>query len=609
MDFRLLGPMIAVSHGRPVAIGRRQERRLLALLLLEAGRLVTIDRIADLLWSGAPPPSARAAVHTYVGRLRAALRAHGVKIVTHGKSYLAEVDPAAVDVHRFTALIARGQRIDTPAERAAVLAEAMQLWRGPLLADIADDTLRARLGTHIDELHLVAAELLAEARLACGRHDDAVAGLSDLVAFHPTRERLVGLLMTALNRAGRREETVRVFERTRDLLEFEFGTGPPPELRRLHTAALNSDPHRSRGDAVRSGWLRLRPPADLADFVGRSTALARLDALLIAGSAPGARSVVLTGPTGVGKTALAVHWAHRHRQRFVDGQFHLDLRGDGWGEPVSPLDALQRLLTALGVRTDLIPAHLTGVARLYRAVLADRQVLVILDNAGSDEQMAPLLPSGADSVALVTSRNGLGAGRPGRLRLGPLQPAESIELLGADLVATEPDATPRLAHLCAHHPVVLRVAAAHVRSRPGAAAAARLVSVLDTEAPDADVALGRIIDQVYDRLPVADRRLFRRLGAVGVPGVDHAAAAVLGGLSPDAARAALDRLRAAELVRESAADRYRLPDLVRGHARRRAEREDRPAERERAAHRLLAWCLDQADDAAARTRHRAPART
>ncbi|MET9523049.1 BTAD domain-containing putative transcriptional regulator [Streptomyces coeruleorubidus] len=247
MEFQLLGPFAARHEGRQVLVGsRRQERCLLAVLLLHAGRAVPTDRLIDLLWDDEPPASARATVHTYVGRLRAALRPHGVSVETRHDGYAAEQGPHGIDVQEFVGLVGQAADAGDPAERIRLYDHALGLWRGPLLADVADDRLRSRLGGTLGELRLSAVERRAEAQLAMGLHDRVVADLTPLLEEHPTRERLVGARMTALYRTGRQADALQLYGRTRDLLADELGIDPGRELRTLHERILNADPRLDR---------------------------------------------------------------------------------------------------------------------------------------------------------------------------------------------------------------------------------------------------------------------------------------------------------------------------------------------------------------------------
>jgi DNA-binding SARP family transcriptional activator/predicted RNA-binding Zn ribbon-like protein len=242
MDFRLLGPFEASHDGHVVTTAlRRQERCLLAILLLRPGRIVSIEHLAELLWDGRPPASARAAIHTYVGRLRRAFEPYGLRILTRHGGYLIPADACTVDAHDFTALVREAAECTDPAERIRLYDRALALWRGPLLSDCAEDELRARLGATLVESRLSTEELRAQAHLSMGRHDRVIADLSALADVVPTRERLVAALMTGLYRAGRSAEALSVYRHVRGVLIDDLGIEPGPELRRLHQRILGSD--------------------------------------------------------------------------------------------------------------------------------------------------------------------------------------------------------------------------------------------------------------------------------------------------------------------------------------------------------------------------------
>lgn len=242
MEFRLLGPFAARHDGQPVELGsRRQERCVLALLLLDLGHVVGTDRLIDLLWAGRPPGSARSAVQTYIGRLRASLAPYGVRITTHGDGYLVAPEGHQVDVEEFNRLTYRACDVTDPAERIRLLDRALDLWRGPLLADTADDALRERLHGPLGELRLTAVELRARAQLALGRHARVITDLTPLVDRDPTQEQLVAALMTALYRGARQADALRLYQVTRRVLVDQLGIEPGARLREVHRRILRDD--------------------------------------------------------------------------------------------------------------------------------------------------------------------------------------------------------------------------------------------------------------------------------------------------------------------------------------------------------------------------------
>ncbi len=238
-----MGPFEARHDGQHIEVGtRRQERCLLGILLLDADRMVPVTRLIDLLWNGDAPESARGAVHTYIGRLRNSLQQYGLRILTLGEGYLAEVAPHTVDTTEFTRVAQQAAAVAEPAERIRLLDQALDLWRGPLLSDVADDRLRGRLGTGLLELRLSSSELRAAAHLATGQHDRVVTDLIPLAAEHPTRERLIAHLMTGLYRCGRQAEALELYRDTRQTLVSELGIEPGPELGELHQRILRNEP-------------------------------------------------------------------------------------------------------------------------------------------------------------------------------------------------------------------------------------------------------------------------------------------------------------------------------------------------------------------------------
>jgi DNA-binding SARP family transcriptional activator/tetratricopeptide (TPR) repeat protein len=611
MDIRLLGPVEAHHDGRRIGLGRRKERCLLGLLVLEAGRHISTDRLIDLLWTDQPPANARAAVHTSVARLRARLAPYGVELRSGGGGYTAEVDPESVDAHRFSRQVAAAEELSDPAGRAAALRDALRLWRGPVLADVADDRVRARVGAVLDERRLVAAERLAEAELAAGRPDRAIEDVVDLVEGDPARERLAALLITALHRSGRPGDALAAYARTEAVLAGDLGLEPGPELRALRDLILAGDaaPAAAETEAgVPHGRRYL--PADVPQFTGREDDLRRLERL-VGDAASGPAVVVVTGTAGVGKTALAVRWAHAAADRFPDGQLFLNLRGHEPGCTVRPLDALVQLLRALEVPERTIPAELDAAAALYRSVLADRRVLVLLDNAGDAEQVRPLVPAGRGSVALVTSRQRLSGlvARDGasRLDLDVLPLDDAVALLGrvaGGRIAADPDAARRLAAACARLPLALRIAAAHLADRPGLGAGAYVrrleagdrLAALEIDG-DGQASVRAAFDLSHRLLDAAAARLFRLVGLVPGADISAPAAAALAGTTAAEARRLLDRLHAACLVERPAPDRYACHDLLRLYARELAGAR-RGDEGRRALERLDRWYLRSAEAAA-----------
>ena len=424
-----------------------------------------------------------------------------------------------------------------------------------------------------------------------------------LVDAHPTRERLVGQLMLALYRGGQPAAALDVLHRTRTTLADELGLDPGPELQRLELAILRNDPALARPEhaATAANTVRLDVPAllppGIADFTGRDEHLRRLDEDTAGGDAVVISAIA--GAAGVGKTALALQWAHRARPRFPDGQLYVNLDGFAIGPPLRPEQVLFQFLRALGVPTEQIPSDLTEAAGRYRTVLADRHVLVVLDNAATAEQVRPLLPASPSCAVLVTSRNRLdglvaiNAAR--RINLDVLPADEAVDLLariiGRDRIAAEPEAAAELARATAFLPLALRIAGASLANQPARTIAAYLTELncdpLGALELDEDTAVRSTFDLSYGTLKPDVRRVFRLMGIA--PGLDISveAIAAMAELPAPRARTLLNHLATTHLVDQSTYGRYTFHDLLREYARETALATDADQDREAALDRLF----------------------
>jgi DNA-binding SARP family transcriptional activator len=462
----LLGPLLVTSAaGRGVEIPAAKQRAILAALLVNVNATVSADRLTEVLWAAAPPPSAAIAVRNYVMRLRRQLGAAGARIVTRPEGYAVEVDdPRDFDLtqvdwlHREARTQARAGRWSRASE---LLGAALALWRGEPLTDVPAAELFQQEAARLGELRLQLTEAWIDADLRLARHGEVVPELQRLAAEHPLREHMRAQLMIALYHTGRQAEALEMYRNTRAMLIAELGVEPGPELRELHrhvlageaalvglpsgTAAPGPGPGPGAGGPQRATW---HLPAAVPGFAGRHDQLAALSQLL-GQSAAGAAVVVVSGPPGVGKTGLAVRWAQQAAGFFPDGQLYVDLGGYGAGQPVSAADALAGLLRALGVAGPDIPDATADRAAAYRSLLAGRRILVVLDNASGSAQVRPLLPGRAAGAVLVTSRDALAGlvARDGavRLELDPLPLGDAVELLRTLIgarVTDEPAAAP-----------------------------------------------------------------------------------------------------------------------------------------------------------------------
>jgi DNA-binding SARP family transcriptional activator len=431
MEFRVLGRLEAWDAGRELSCTAPKQRTLLAVLLLHANEVVSLDRLIDELWGAAPPRTATVTLQNYVARLRNLLQAQGDHrvvgevLVTRSPGYLLRVDDGEVDCYRFERLAAEGRQALAAghAWRAGeLLRAALSLWRGPAFADIALESLSRTQADRLNECRISAVEARVEADLRLGRHLELVAELEALVAEHPLRERLHHQLMLALYRSGRQADALAVYHHTRQVLVQELGLEPSPALQQLERAILQADPALEPvlptvsvlpdEAGGRSGPCEL--PPDIDDFTGREGDLAEVARLLEGERVTAIVISEIVGKAGVGKTALAIHLAHRLRPCFPDGQLYVNLRG-AEAQALDPAEVLAGFLRALGVQGAAIAEGLGERVRQYRSRLTDRQVLVVLDNAASEAQVRPLLPNSPGCAALVTSRarlSGLEAAHP-----------------------------------------------------------------------------------------------------------------------------------------------------------------------------------------------------
>jgi DNA-binding SARP family transcriptional activator len=609
----------------------------LAVLLLNVGQLVSVDDLARMLWGQERPAAARVTVQNYVKRLRKALGdADRSRISTHASGYSISVATSELDVSQFEMLAAAACVAirDGSWERASQqAAEALSLWRGEPLADVGCDLLSAREVPRLAELRLQAQEAQLDAALHLGGHAEAVPELRRLSDAHPLRERLHMLLMLALYRSGRQGEALTAYQDARRVVIEELGTEPGRQLRDLHQQILTDAPDLGapRPAAAKPAPAVLtagepasgaQPPARTtprqlpvasAHLTGRTAELAALDAMLegIDGQPPGSAAIVAIGGTaGVGKTTLAVHWSHRVAGHFGDGQLYVNLQGfTPSGSPVEPGEAIRGFLAALDVPTDRIPEDMAAQAALYRSLLADRKVLVVLDNARDEGQVRPLLPASPGCLALVTSRNlltGLAAAEGAQLiSLDVLSRAEACQFLAGRLghrVAAEPQAVGQIADLCACLPLALAVAAARAAARPafpltalarelGGASRSRL-DALDTGDPA--VTVRGVFSWSYLGLSETGRRLFRLLGLHPGPDISGSAAASLTGRDPVATRRDLAELTRAHLLAEHRPGRYACHDLLHAYAAEQAAAVDADQARKAAIGRVLDHYLQAA---------------
>ncbi|TCO62188.1 AfsR/SARP family transcriptional regulator [Actinocrispum wychmicini] len=606
MEFALLGAMRVDLDGHEVPVPAGKHRVVLASLLLRANQAVSVAELIEHLWAEAPPAGARGTVQTYVQRLRRAFAPHEL-ITTHRDGYAIEVGPGALDLDRFRAAVteanAAAARGDLDAEVESLRA-GLTLWRGAVLSDVPSESLRAAAALPLAEERLQVLERVVDLELAMGRHAELVAELSGLTAAHPMRERFWAQLMLALYRGGRQAEALAAYRSVRARLRDELGIEPGDRLRDLHQAVLTGEaeppPVRTaHAESPRSApWVtQCTLPLDVRAYVGREELLNQLVLTLTGETVPVA---ALCGPPGVGKTALAVRIAHQLRAAFPDGQLYVRLGR------VEPAEVLADLLHATGLDRAHLPASTEARAAELRARLADRRVLLLLDDAADVTQVRPLLPGTPGCAALITSRvhlGGLAALHDARVfTLDVLRPGEArtlfAELLGD--VDADVDALAEIAQLCGHLPLALRLAAANLGGGvkhylAELRAGDRLGRLAVPGDPHATVRT--TFDLSYAALPELPRRLFRLLGVVPGPDFTVDAAAELLGVDVARAREALDHLSMRHLVGQRIPGRYQFHDLMRLYAAERARQDDSADDRREALRRLFDHYLDVADAA------------
>ena len=612
LDVRLLGPVLAYAGARRLDLGPRKQRLVFAILALEANRVVPVDRLVELAWPVDAPRTAAHAVRVCVSGLRSALAGRvDAEIDTRGAGYALRADPHQVDAARFRQLLKRAAAAEDDASRVALLDEALGLWSGPTtygvaLCGTAPVQTQEVLCRGLEESRLAAIEDRFDAELRLGRHWAVLGEVTEMARAHPTRERLTGQLMVCLYRTGRQTDALDAYRQLDRLLGEEFGVDPGPALRELQLAILRDDPAlRRTGVAAPAGDRPAQLPAATGDFVGRAAEFERLDALVRTGTAT---TVVVSGMAGVGKTALAVNWGHHVRSAFPDGQLYVNLNGYAPGPPLAPLRVLAGLLIALGVPPERVPTDQDEATALYRTMLADRRVLVMLDNAARPDQVRPLMPGGSHCRVVVTSRSGLGGlvARDGARSLGlaVLTPDDAVKLLERLTGAATPSVLPELARLCAYLPLALRIAAARLLGHPNGAggylarlADANRLAALEID-DDQEAAVRAAFDLSYAALDAPARRMFRLLGLSPGTDVSLEAAAALADIAPGVAAPLLETLTDAHLVDRTEPDRYRLHDLLRLYAVDRVDRDEGATNRREATERLDGFYLRGADMAA-----------
>ena len=647
----VLGPVAAWYGDQELPVGQPRQQAVLGILAMRANRVISRGELVDAVWGQDPPASAEGGIYTYVAGLRRVIepnrsqRGPGRVLVSSGAGYVLHLVPGQPDAVAFEQDLGRARQLRKTGDLASAvvaLNSALSLWRGIAFCGVPGpfaETERVRLG----ELRSAAAEERADVLLSLGRHEEVVPDLTAMVADHPLRERMRGLLMIALYRCGRHAESLRVFAEGRRVLADELGIDPGSELSRIHQQVLTADPALAApdgpapvpldGDATGLGSAlgdgRRRPraegmvtpvpaqlPLDAPGFTGRHEELAILQEMLPAKSAgsgeasPGEAStdqtvpiVIISGTAGTGKTALAVRFGRQVAKRFPGGQLYVNLRGlDPATPPMEPAEALRFFLDALGVPPYRIPADTQGRSALFRSLLDGKRMLIVLDNARNVAQVRPLLPGSPGSLVVVTSRNemtGLVAAEGAvPLTLDVLSYDEAREMLvrrlSRDRAAAEPEAADEIISSCARLPLALGIAVGRAASRPKRPLTELAAELRDArgrldalEAGDAVTNVRAVLSWSYDQLSEPAARMFRLLGVHPGPDISLSAAASLAGMARADAGTALRELSRTHMVAEYLPARFTFHDLLRAYAADQAERHDPAPERRAAVHRVL----------------------
>ncbi len=612
VEFGLLGDVEVRVDGCSVDVGHARQRCVLVVLVVEANHKVSVDQLVDRVWGDRAPQRIRETLYNYLSRIRHALGAIiEVDLVRQPGGYVLTVDPMVVDVHRFHHLVTQA-RAAHDQDRALVLFEqALGLWRGEPFAGLdtawlnalRDALERDRFAVELDRTDL---------HLRRGQHGWLLGELSTRAGAHPLDERVAGQLMLALYQCGRQAEALKHFQQLRTRLVEELGIDPGLALQRRYEQILTNDPALTTPPTTLPASVAEAPPLVprqlppcTPHFVGRAAELRRLTTLLNTTTSCGGTVVIaaIDGAAGIGKTALALHWTHQAAERFPDGQLYVNLRGfDPSRTPVHPAEALRGFLDAFEVSPERIPTSVDAQAGLYRSLLNDRRMLVVLDNARDVEQVRPLLPASPSCLVVITSRNQLAGliaqhgAHPVTLDVLSSQEARTllVRRLGPDRVSAEPCAITDLIDHCARLPLALVAVAARATTHPSFALRALTQELADErtrldalDTGEAATSVRAVFSWSYQHLSPPAARMFRLLGLHPGPDIALPAATQLTDIPPHQAREALSELTRTHLLTQHAPGRFAFHDLLRAYATHLTTTHDPPDDQHAALTRLF----------------------
>ncbi len=594
---------------------------MLANLLLTPGRPVSAETLIDHVWGADPPAKVRGSLWSYIARLRRILAGDAeARLASRSGLYVLEAASESIDLHRFRSLRTQARALSGSGEKehaARLLREADLLWNGEALAGLPGDWAR-RTRTALEHERVAAAIDRVELDLALGKESELTGELSELISRHPFDERLVEIQMVALYRTGRQAEAMEAYRQARERLRDELGAEPGPGLRGLHQKILLADPDLA---APARGWAGRAAgpnnlPRDISYFTGRAEELNTLAEAIVTGQAGTAITVVaIDGMAGVGKSTLAVHLAHLLAGQFPDGQIYLGLQAhDPYEEPVDPAAALDTLLHVAGTvggaaavaERHRKPGTLDMHAALWREQVAGRRMLIVLDDAGSRDQVGPLLPGTPGCLVLITSRRRL-TGLAGAISLslnvmGTQDAAELFARVVGPGRKSDADAIAEVVRLCGNVPLAIQLAASRLRHRP-AWTATDLVRLLARtqhrlrEIRGEELEVAASFELSYRYLPRSQQSAFRQVGCYPGPDFSLHAAAAASGLSLADTDRVLSGLLDYHMLEEPVHGRFRCHDLLREYSRERSLGEEPEPERRAAMHRLLDYYLQVAASA------------
>jgi len=628
VQFKILGPLEVTAGSERLDLGGTRQRIVFASLLLNVNRVVTTARLLEAIYGVDLPPTSRSQAQICISSLRRIFASHAgvITIRTHPLGYAIDLDGERLDAQRFAGLVAIGRAArdaGAPERAVATYRDALRLWRGPALDGIDSQLIRAS-ATQLDEQRITLIEDCIGLELGLGRHHELIGELTELTEEHPLREGLRGHLMLALYRCDRTAEALQVYRQTRQRMISELGVEPGGPLRQLEHAILTADP----ALALPSGPVRIAPlrtkvpsmlPGDMADFVGRAEQIEQIREHLTGGTGertPGSAVplVVIVGKGGVGKTSLAVHVANQLAALFPAGQLFASLHG-ATSHQVDPAQTLERFLRTLGVPGPEIPDGLDERAEVYRSLLGDQKVLVVLDDAVSENKVAPLLPGSGAAAGIITSRNRLtGLAGAIQVELDVFAPGTSLDLLsrivGAARTESQPDQAMMIAEHCGHLPLALRISGARLSARPHWSIRQLADRLADEtrrldELRYGDLSVRPTISLSYESASDAAKRLFRRLALLDLPVFSGWLGATLIDQPLDSTQDLLDDLVDAQLIEYTGTgsgvySQYRFHDLIRVFARERLAADEPLAERAAALERAFGALLYLAEQAHSR---------